>query len=236
MDGTHIHCNPSAEDQHAARNCKGGVSQNCLACVSFSMRFLYFLSGWEGFAADATMYATSRLVDLTIPEGKYYLVDAGFGICNALLVPYHGICYHLLEWGWAQLQPANKEELYNLRHSSARNVVERVFGVLKKHWGILTHPPQFSMSIQAQIPPALAATHNFIMDNDPHDIDNYLTSVLQDDLDPNPRVAMENEFGTLANQAVSRAEKDRAALYWDQISQAMWDNYQARLRTVATGV
>lgn len=40
---------------------------------------------------------------------------------------------------------------------------------------------------------------------------------------------MENEFGTLANQAVSRAEKDRAVLYRDQISQAMWDNYQARL-------
>ena len=119
MDGTHIHCNPSAEDRHAAHNRKGGVSQNCLACVSFSMQFLYFLSGWEGSAANSTMYATSRLVDLTIPEGKYYLADAGFGICDALLVPYHGIHYHLVEWGQAQLQPANKEELYNLRHSSA---------------------------------------------------------------------------------------------------------------------
>jgi len=193
------------------------------------------------------MYATSRLVDLTIPEGKYYIADAGFGICNALLVPYRGICYHLAEWGQAHLRyvhtmvifkisyficrPANKEELYNLQHSSARNIVERVFGVLKKCWNILTHPPQFSMTIQAQIPPGLAATHNFIMDNDAHDIDNYLPGVLEDDLDPNPGVMEENEFGTLASQSVSRTEKDRAGLHRDRIAQAMWNDYQARQRT-----
>ena len=135
---------------------KGGVSQNCLACVSFGMRFLHFLSGWEGSAADAAMYAHSRLVDLTIPQGKFYLADAGFGICDSLLVPYRGVRYHLAEWGHANtryvlyiyikvkifilpnFRLANHEELFNLRHASARNVVERVFGVLKKRWGILT--------------------------------------------------------------------------------------------------
>jgi len=65
---------------------------------------LYFLSGWEGSAADATMYASARLVDLTIPDGKYYLADAGFSICDSLLVPYHGVCYHLAEWGRAMLR------------------------------------------------------------------------------------------------------------------------------------
>ena len=138
MDGTHINSCPSAADRHASRNCKGGVSQNCLACVYFGMRFLYFLSGWEGSAAYAAMY----LVDLTIPQGKFYLVDAGFGICDSLLVPYHGVCYHLAEWGRANtryvlysyikvrifilpnFRPANREELFNLRHASAKNVVE----------------------------------------------------------------------------------------------------------------
>lgn len=65
------------------------------------MQFLYFLSGWEGSAADATMYAHSHLVDLTIPEGKFYLVDAEFGICDSLLVPYRGVRYYLAEWGRA---------------------------------------------------------------------------------------------------------------------------------------
>lgn len=101
MDGTHIDCCPSAADRHAARNRKGGISQNCLACVSFSMKFLYFVSGWEGSTADATMYSYSRQVDLHIPENKYYLADAGFGICDSLLVPYRGVRYHLAEWGRA---------------------------------------------------------------------------------------------------------------------------------------
>lgn len=88
MDGTHINACPSAAERHAAQNHKGGLSQNCLACVSFAIRFLYFLSGWEGSTANANMYSQSHLVDLHIPEGKYYLADAGFGICDTLLVPY----------------------------------------------------------------------------------------------------------------------------------------------------
>jgi hypothetical protein len=101
MDGTHINCCPSAADREASRNRKGGVSQNCLACVSFSMRFLYFISGWEGSAADASIFSQSRQTDLYIPEGKYYLADGGFGSCDALLVPYRRVRYHLAEWGRA---------------------------------------------------------------------------------------------------------------------------------------
>lgn len=248
MDGTHINACPSAAERHAARNRKGGLSQNCLACVSFAMRFLYFLSGWEGSTADANMYSQSRLVDLHIPEGKYYLADAGFGICDTLLVPYRGVRYHLVEWGRADVRsvdsilviyvllivylysPSNREELFNLRHASARNVVERVFGVLKKRWAVLVHPPQFSMSIQAQIPPALAGLHNFILDHDPNDIDEYLTGNDEEDLDPNPGQPQENMFGTLADRAVTRAEKDRATRARDEIAEAMWRDYQAVLR------
>jgi len=50
------------------------------------------------------MYASARLVDITIPDRKYYLADARFGICDSLLVPYCGVHYHLAEWGWAMLQ------------------------------------------------------------------------------------------------------------------------------------
>lgn len=101
MDGTHITCCPSAEERQAARNRKGGMSQNCLACVSFGMRFLYIVSGWDGSVADGTMYSQARFADLRIPAGKYYLADAGFGICDSLLVPYRGVRYHLAEWGRA---------------------------------------------------------------------------------------------------------------------------------------
>jgi len=53
-----------------------------------------------------------------------------------------------------QIRPANKEELFNLHHASARNVIERIFGVLKRHFCILLLAPEYSLDIQAQIPTA----------------------------------------------------------------------------------
>ena len=103
MDGTHINCCPSSLEHQAARNRKGGVTQNTLCCCSMDFRFQYVLSGWEGSAADSTLFHDAWTSDLSIPEGKYYLADAGFGACDALLIPYRGVRYHLAEWGRASV-------------------------------------------------------------------------------------------------------------------------------------
>lgn len=63
-------------------------------------------------------------------------------------------------------RPKNKEELFNLRHSSARNAIERIFGVLKRRFRILLLAPEYNLDIQAQIPAALCAVHNFIRAHD----------------------------------------------------------------------
>jgi hypothetical protein len=49
------------------------------------------------------MYHNARLTGLTMPAGKYFLADAGFPICDGLLIPYYGVRYHLQEWGHANL-------------------------------------------------------------------------------------------------------------------------------------
>jgi len=41
---------------------------------------------------------------------------------------------------------------------------------------------------------------------------------------------MANEFRTLADGAVTQAEKERATDSWDGIAQVMWVNYQATLQ------
>ena len=53
---------------------------------------------------DATMFHDTRLTDLSVPHGKYYLADAGFQTCDALFILYHGVCYHLAEWGHVDLR------------------------------------------------------------------------------------------------------------------------------------
>lgn len=91
MDGTHVDCCPPAVERDISHDCKGTISQNTLACCRFDMRFHYILSGFDGCMADASMYNTARQLDLTIPVGKCYLADTGFGMCDALLIPYQGV-------------------------------------------------------------------------------------------------------------------------------------------------
>lgn len=124
-------------------------------------------------------------------------------------------------------RPANREELYNLRHASARNVVERIFGALKQRWDILNHAPQYNMSIQARVPPAAAAIHNFILEHDPVELEDMIAEGIQD---PNPGSMPTEDFGSLAGGPPSNAEKERAKIKRDIIAQAMWDNYVQVLR------
>lgn len=119
-------------------------------------------------------------------------------------------------------RPACKEELYNLRHASARNVVERIFGVVKKRWAILNNPPQLDIALQARILPGLAAIHNLIMKHDPTDLDDF------DGVhDPQPGYVV--DAGSLANGPTLPREKARADRRRDVIAQQMWDSYQALL-------
>jgi len=58
--------------------------------------------------------------------------------------PYCIVWYHLKEYSWRGAQ--NGHELFNHRHSSLRNVIERTFGVLKKRFPIIareTEPHYF---------------------------------------------------------------------------------------------
>ena len=101
LDGSHVPCCPSAADQASARNRKGWNSQNTLAAANWSTRFQLMVSGHDGSEADSAMYEKARIAFFRVPPGKYYLADAGFGACDALLVPYRGVHYHLSEWGRA---------------------------------------------------------------------------------------------------------------------------------------
>ena len=112
------------------------------------------------------MYFDSRTTDLKVQPGKYYLADAGFPLASALLIPYRGVRYHLAEWGRADLRyvkmywyqfclflipliisPTTPQELFNLRHASARNIVERIFGILKNRFAILQHNPSLTPKV-----------------------------------------------------------------------------------------
>ena len=91
IDGSHIHCSPPASQRSSYRNCKGGISQNCLFACSFNLQFVFTYTGWEGSATDARVYESALMDGLDIPSGKYNLADTGFPFTNALLIPCHSV-------------------------------------------------------------------------------------------------------------------------------------------------
>jgi hypothetical protein len=118
-------------------------------------------------------------------------------------------------------RPVNADELYNLRHASARNVIERIFGVLKRRFRILVYPAEIHIDYQARIPAALAAIHNFIRIHDPDELEGFAEA--DDD---------EQGFfaGELAVGQTRTAEKRRANTRRDEIAAEMWEQYQAELQ------
>ena len=99
IDGTHIPCSPKKEEKKDYCDRNGLITQMCLMACSFDLLFLYVYSGWEGSASDSSLFHIARQHSFPIPNGKCYLANAGFPICDELLVPYRGERYGLDELG-----------------------------------------------------------------------------------------------------------------------------------------
>nr|XP_043616213.1 uncharacterized protein LOC122588143 [Erigeron canadensis] len=78
-----------------------------------------------------------------------------------------GVRYHLKE-EYSHHAPENPRELFNLRHASLRNSIERVFGVLKKRFPIIRSgtEPFYSCETQSSIFLACCILHNFLLEED----------------------------------------------------------------------
>ncbi|GMJ08497.1 hypothetical protein like AT5G41980 [Hibiscus trionum] len=172
LDGTHVCASVPLSIQGRFRIRKGGTTQNVLVAITFDLKFSYVLAGWEGRAVDSRILkdALTRPRGFKIQEGRYYLADAGYGIRNGIISSYRGVRYHLKEFN--DHRPENAKELFNLRHSSVRTTVERVFGILKKRFRVLDDEPFWDFQTQVDVVLACCIIHNHIMGVDPNDLIN----------------------------------------------------------------
>ncbi|XP_047940151.1 putative nuclease HARBI1 isoform X2 [Salvia hispanica] len=150
LDGTYINVRVPIADAPRYRNRKGQITTNTLAVCDPQLQFIYVLSGWEGSAGDSRILrdAISSPLGLKVPKG--------------FVTPYKGVRYHLKEWGPGRQAPQTPEELFNLRHTKARNVIERSFAVLKMRWGILRSASFYPIEVQSGLIIACFLLHNFI--------------------------------------------------------------------------
>lgn len=171
LDGTYIKVKVPTCDRKPYRTRKGELCTNVLGVCTRDLMFSYVLAGWEGSAADSRVLrdAISRPNGLKITRGSYYLCDAGYTNGDGFLTPYRGQRYHLNDWSHP---PTTPKELYNMKHSSARNVIERCFGLIKARWAILRDNCYHPIESMPRIIIACCLIHNFIrteMSQDPLD-------------------------------------------------------------------
>ncbi|XP_060962712.1 protein ALP1-like isoform X1 [Cannabis sativa] len=206
LDGTHIRVRVSMNDKPKYRTRKGEIATNVLGVCSQDLQFIYVLPGWEGSAADGRVLrdAIRRTNGLCVPNGYYYLVDAGYTNCKGFLAPYRGQRYHLNQWEDGN-PPRNSQEFFNMKHSSARNVIERCFGAIKSRWAILRSPSFYPIKTQNRIILACCLLHNFIRREMPTDntymhSENEINSGDEEDVDGSIRsIEASEEWTTFRN-------------------------------------
>ncbi|CAA0816623.1 Unknown protein [Striga hermonthica] len=189
IDGTIIPAWIPEEDHGKYRCRKGHLSQNVMVACDFDCRFTYVLAGWEGSENDAHIFGET-LTDPTNtfpwpPEGKYYAVDSAYANVPGFLSPYRGDRYHLPEWIRSNQTPKNARELFNRRHATVRNVVERTFGILKGKFPIIKGlMPNYTTEFQTDIVIACCVVHNFILEH--QKFENVPPAILNPDYIPEP--------------------------------------------------
>ncbi|XP_009761014.1 uncharacterized protein LOC107801074 [Nicotiana tabacum] len=222
IDSMRIPAHVPAKDQSRFRNKKGILTQNVLAACTFDLQFIFVYPGWEGSASDSrVLRAVLDDPDQNfppIPEGKYYLVDTGYVNMDGFIAPFPGIRCHLHEYRGANLLPRSAKELYNHRHASLRNAIQKSFEVLKTRFPILKLAPQYAFNTQRDIVIAACVIHNHIRREERNDwlfkdIEGTSVEELPDlDDQPDPQLAFQ-------------IQEQSASALRDSITAAMWNDF-----------
>ena len=132
------------------------------------------------------------------------------------LTPYKGVRYHLKEWGVGRRAPQNPEELFNLRHTKARNVIERSFAELKMRWGILRSASFYPIDVQTGLIITCFMLHNYIRSQMANDS-------VKAELDNEADMTMK---ATLSQQPGGHISSVEPSASWtkkrDDLARAMW--------------
>ncbi|XP_059669270.1 uncharacterized protein LOC132314420 [Cornus florida] len=195
-----------------------------MAVCDFNMMFTYVVAGWEGSANDSKILnETINNEDLHFPmppDGKYYLVDSGYANQPGFLTPYRGQRYHFQEYRRASRQPQGREEIYNHRHSSLRNIIKHCFGLLKMRFPILKQMPPYKFEAQVAIVLACSTLHNFIR-KEAHVDPIFNDAIVEAMID---EIFRDDEVDVLPNASQSRSRP--MDILRDNIADTIWNASQ----------
>lgn len=147
------------------------------------------------------------------------------------LAPYRGETYHLREFRASGRQPRGEEELFNYRHSSLRNVIERCFGILKARFKILKKMLPYPLSTQKYIPVACCTVHNFLRIHGQRDrlFDQYENEdmIVDDDTDEPSGSNLHDAGADSQNPIeinVTQSQVRQMGNFRDEITRQIWES------------
>ena len=128
---------------------------NVQATTNSNLEITDIVARWPGSAHDSTIFNNSRLRG-TFEEQTYgdalILGDSGYPIKSYLMTPL--------------LHPRTPaEQLYNESHIRTRNLIERLFGIWKRRFPILSLGLRFQLNKVMQVIVATAVLHNISRQN-----------------------------------------------------------------------
>ncbi|KAJ8771967.1 hypothetical protein K2173_027144 [Erythroxylum novogranatense] len=228
VDGIHLPVMVGVDEQGPFRDRNGLLSQNVLAAFSFDLKFHYVLAGWEGSASDLRVLksAITRQYSLSVPEGKYYLVDGKYANMPGFIAPYGGVPYNL-----GGYHPKDARELFNQRHALLKRVSARIFGALKIRFPILMSAPPYPLQTQIKLVIAACALHNYIRREKPDDL---IFKMFEEDTSIDveesiPPLHMDHSMMQMENQALDTVfepeQLEFSSQLRDSIASDTWDDY-----------
>ena len=157
VDGTHIPILIPPDDHVDFINRKSFHSLVFQGvAIGTTLKFINFYGGWAGSVHDAEVFKNSSVCHnfkQGLHQGLVLLADAAYALESWCLTPFE------------RKTPQDVQEAnYNFWHSSARMVVERAFGVLKKRFPILKKPWTSNNAEVVEIVTICVALHNLCCD------------------------------------------------------------------------
>lgn len=167
IDCTHIKIqSPGGENAEVYRNRKGYFSLNCQIVCSAKLKIIDLVCRWPGSANDSHIFENSA-VKMQLQNGEMgngvLVADRGYAVRPYILTPLD--------------DPVGEaENLYNEAQIRTRNVIERLFGVWKRRFPILSCGIRCKMELTQMIVVACAVLHNIAVDQneDMNEDDNNL--------------------------------------------------------------
>ncbi len=112
--------------------------------------------------------------------------------------------------------------MFNLRHASLQNVIEQIFGVIKKKYQILQSPTEYSINTQTRIILAYYTLHNFVQSIEGKYTDVWLdTESLGEEQSRDIQPIVDFPKGVISSKKMGQ--------FRDEIAQKMWEDYQIYL-------